>query len=404
MFKETKKRIVTSNSKFVQTITTASNYRRQRAKFEDRDLNSADVCSFDPKQISNIINFAFWASLELEEGRQIRGILTIVCPQESPLSLSFQVPQSLTVKSIVALTTASPTKALAIHTGQQGNPEVWGFSQPDQLDCMCIRITGLGTVLVSLNKSVIAVIHNGELSIPTNQPDRFTWLRMISLNFDNSSEFPDKIEKASILLDIVTAIFKAGHGGALVVLPSHTINIISDIDVKYDLGNSNLISSRLEEFKKSQQEMVINPNIPDDDRLQLAKLKFESIEYYKRIFRECLVEVGNLSSVDGAVIIDENFSLYGFGSKLRVTGESHTKDESVRIIDVLNMNSKRSIKYVKYTDLGGTRHQSAARFVQKHNDVWVFVVSQDGHVTLFTWLISEAQVLGLKNLNHLMWD
>lgn len=35
--------------------------------------------------------------------------------------------------------------------------------------------------------------------------------------------------------------------------------------------------------------------------------------------------------------------------------------------------------------LGGTRHQSAARFVAEQKDAVAFVVSQDGDVTAFAW-------------------
>jgi DNA integrity scanning protein DisA with diadenylate cyclase activity len=44
---------------------------------------------------------------------------------------------------------------------------------------------------------------------------------------------------------------------------------------------------------------------------------------------------------------------------------------------------------VPLTQLGGTRHLSAAQFVSDQRDALAMVASQDGHFTVFTWL--EAQ-------------
>jgi DNA integrity scanning protein DisA with diadenylate cyclase activity len=42
--------------------------------------------------------------------------------------------------------------------------------------------------------------------------------------------------------------------------------------------------------------------------------------------------------------------------------------------------------------LGGTRHLSAAQFVQDQRDAVAFVASQDGRFTIFEWSASEAMV------------
>jgi hypothetical protein len=43
-------------------------------------------------------------------------------------------------------------------------------------------------------------------------------------------------------------------------------------------------------------------------------------------------------------------------------------------------------------ELGGTRHQSAAQFVQDQRDVVALVASQDGRFTIFEWSPAEAMV------------
>lgn len=51
---------------------------------------------------------------------------------------------------------------------------------------------------------------------------------------------------------------------------------------------------------------------------------------------------------------------------------------------------------------GGTRHQSAARFVAAHHAAMVFVASQDGNLTLLAWLSAEKRVIAIRNLQYLI--
>jgi hypothetical protein len=44
------------------------------------------------------------------------------------------------------------------------------------------------------------------------------------------------------------------------------------------------------------------------------------------------------------------------------------------------------------TQLGGTRHLSAAQFVQDQRDAVALVASQDGHFTVFAWSPCEGMV------------
>ena len=43
-------------------------------------------------------------------------------------------------------------------------------------------------------------------------------------------------------------------------------------------------------------------------------------------------------------------------------------------------------------ELGGTRHQSAAQFVQDQREAVALVASQDGRFTIFEWSPAEAMV------------
>jgi hypothetical protein len=90
--------------------------------------------------------------------------------------------------------------------------------------------------------------------------------------------------------------------------------------------------------------------------------------------------VGNLSCVDGCVVLNRRLQVCGFGSEIKLT-------------DGQQKNSPRAFKNFKtgevwpdrefFDGIGGTRHKSAARLCKAHADIVVFVVSQDGELRVF---------------------
>ena len=93
---------------------------------------------------------------------------------------------------------------------------------------------------------------------------------------------------------------------------------------------------------------------------------------------------------------DEDFAVFGFGAKLHPPADQFP----VTLLNALD----GSVSQACVSEVRGTRHQSAARFVNTHNDALVFVASQDGPLTLFAWAVRESVVIGLQNLHHLIWE
>jgi hypothetical protein len=101
--------------------------------------------------------------------------------------------------------------------------------------------------------------------------------------------------------------------------------------------------------------------------------------------------VGNLSCVDGCVVINRRLQVCGFGSEIKIT------DEQLR-------NSPRTFKNFKtgevwpdrefFDGIGGMRHKSAARLCRAYADVLVFVVSQDGELRVFTSNSESVYTIG----------
>ena len=80
-----------------------------------------------------------------------------------------------------------------------------------------------------------------------------------------------------------------------------------------------------------------------------------------------------------------NLDVLGFGVKIKE--EEKAASFQITVIDPLDHEDFVGFKPVE--DIGGKRHQSAARFVYQQRDAIALVASQDGNVTAFVWEENE---------------
>jgi hypothetical protein len=104
--------------------------------------------------------------------------------------------------------------------------------------------------------------------------------------------------------------------------------------------------------------------------------------------RRAVSAMAGLTAVDGAVIISDRYELLAFGAKItrrrgRVPVERVTVTEPIE-------GSRTDV--LTPAQLGGTRHLSAAQFVQDQPDAIALVASQDGRCTVFKWSPHEQMV------------
>jgi hypothetical protein len=83
--------------------------------------------------------------------------------------------------------------------------------------------------------------------------------------------------------------------------------------------------------------------------------------------------IASLAAIDGAVVLNKQFELLGFGAE--VLGELSPATVISQALDIEGLEKKRDeIENV------GTRHRAAYRFVQEHPAGLALVISQDGAV------------------------
>ena len=106
-------------------------------------------------------------------------------------------------------------------------------------------------------------------------------------------------------------------------------------------------------------------------------------------FRRAVDAIAGLTAVDGATLINDHYELLAFGAKItRRRGSAPV--ETVRVTEPVEGSGRCPRPFP--TQLGGTRHLSAAQFVHDQRDAIALVASQDGRFTIFKWSPCEDMV------------
>ena len=109
---------------------------------------------------------------------------------------------------------------------------------------------------------------------------------------------------------------------------------------------------------------------------------------WQEAFRQAVDVIGGLTAVDGAALMTEQYELLAFGAKI-VRRDGGGQVEQVIVTEPVIGDTASVVHPVQ---LGGTRHMSAAQFVQDQRDAVALVASQDGRFTVFAWSPCEEMV------------
>jgi hypothetical protein len=212
--------LIAKDSLFIAALKAGTDFRRTLVTQGQRKRNTADdVCGSD-ERLAELVNHCFWSSIAVEEGRAVRGTICICSPDEAPLARALQEPALVSVKTLVALLTASPRSSLAVHAGGNGLA-IWGMLDATPMFTLRLRVAGAGTVVASEGRNVLAVLQGGVMHIPKSA-GYINWVMLVANALDRANSFPDRMKRAARFLEVVTTMHRHGHGGALVVVPCTT--------------------------------------------------------------------------------------------------------------------------------------------------------------------------------------
>lgn len=385
---------ITITSNFVAALRACRAFRKQALAQDPYVDNGADHLLMDKALLAVLVNTCFWATLEREEGRGPRGSVCIAAPAEAPNSRAFDRPMALTLRNLVTLLTASPGCPVAVQK-VKGKAVIWGLLDIAPSLRPSIRLVDTGKVTATVDVVLLALLHSGVVQIPKTQPGGA--LHAVTYLLTGKNETQESLTRTSTLFRVANHIQAHRHGGALAVIPAGSRAARSvDVPIRFNVASSKVIQDRLRAWQTAGQGLSGSGDgsSAHDPEIQAAKLL--ATGRHQSFVDSLLTAVGNLSAVDGAVLMDDRLRLLGFGAKLR----GHSSRFRVSQWDIL----RDHVVQTWVDDLGGMRHQSAARFVRANPDAFVFVASQDGGLTLFCYAANPSRVLVVRSLELFLFS
>ena len=330
----------------------------------------------DTQAIEAIIDVAFWASLRREEGYTPKISLAFLPPEQvaQPLIFERRLPLTPTALSRLAPAVERP----GIHLGVWHDTNelyVWGTTRTIPKLCFVLEVIEPGLLVVKYRRSQeagkfvnVVVLKGDQIKVVDEQgtslPDCPALLTTL-LGFGAPGLQADSV---NVLIQLAVSMRAHGRGGLLLVVPQDSEVWRQSIvwPVPYSVSPP---LSELTDLLRQEESMR--------NRTLWQESLFDAVE-----------AMAGMTAVDGATVISDQFELLAFGAKIG-RREGGTQVEQVIVTEPV-VGDTASVVYP--VQLGGTRHLSAAQFVQDQRDAVALVASQDGRFTVFAWSPCEEMV------------
>jgi hypothetical protein len=337
------------------------------------------------KQFQELLKIALWSSLKQEEGRFHKFSLCVI-PQEDCLRpFVFDEPIPLDETHLTKISPAFDLSAnfIGIWHGKNKALQIWGFASTQEsksVELFC-EVIAPGQILISLKQYGIHHLTFFISGIETKFVGTSEFSSWVIPGYDKSKRSLD-YDLPTLLVSgdyrqIVTAMRSHQHGGTLLVVREENDWKNS---IREPITNSGYGYSGIRENIFSRNKILREQNQLDLNEKLTLSLKNPELDAAFETTDKSLKVIGNLTAIDGATVIKSNFDILAFGVKI----EAKTKPKKVLIISPFE-NDKNKESKPKLSDLGGTRHQSAAQFVFEQKTAMAFVVSQDGRISVMRW-------------------
>lgn len=325
--------------------------------------------------IEAMIEAAFWASLRREEGYMPKVSLAFVGPDEAVRTLQLERPLPL---APTALTRIAPAVEHAgIHLGVKRNGTdwvVWGTVRRVPSFCFIVEAAAPGLLVIKHHRGDtgkfvnVAVLEGDQIKIIDEQasslPDCPPLLGSL-LGFDSPASWADSV---NVLVQIAVAMRAHGRGGLLLVVPPDDEGWRESIVQPISYG--------------------VQPPFSGLAHLMAEQPDSGGREGWLQSLNRTVEAVAGLTAVDGATVVTRDYHLLAFGAKIARRRGSPQVERTA----VTEPIEGGTAAVVHPSQLGGTRHLSAAQFIHDQRDALAMVASQDGQFTVFAWSPCEDMV------------
>jgi hypothetical protein len=366
------------------------------------ELQAMPVDIFRPRsraQLAALVNPAFQASLRTEEHRPVR-FRAFLSGAPTQLTVRFDTPLAYNTTELVKIapTVDSAHRAIVVvpRSPDSDSLEIAGIRDPtlspsehtprrprweDHLGFFVkhyewtVSVLGPGSVLVQTLGFPIELRH-GRISCPF-PVHRIravrTWYREATAAGRLGDETIASALLGQALQSVLSEVCEGHHGGTFLVVPEMPISE-QPLRIKYRLDSEMLIET-------IRARMSVEPKL--SHYLYAGKEIETTALDDAHVLQRGLVRAQDLlasfSRVDGAVVLDRDLRILGFGAEITVASPP---------------SASEMVRYGRHPDpLGipppiplsdfGMRHRSAYRFCEASPGAIAFVVSQDAAITVF---------------------
>jgi hypothetical protein len=330
----------------------------------------------DARTIETIIDATFWASFRPEEGRFPKISLAFLSPEQTGRPLMFEHRLPLTPANLTKL--APAVERPGVHLGVWRDADelhVWGATraipslgfvledvEPGLLVVKHRRIDGFGKFanVAILKGERVKIVDEQGASLP-DCPD------LLKLLFPFTAHATWEIS-VNVIVQLAASMRAHGHGGTLLVVPTGT-----------------------EAWRESIVDPILYSVVPSFSKLANLIKKGttpETENEWEASVRGAVETVAGLTAVDGATAITDQYEVLAFGAKIKRAAGAKSVDRIVLTEPIVG-NQAVVVPPVQH---GGTRHLSAAQFINDQRDALALVASQDGRFTVFAWSPCEQMV------------
>jgi len=313
----------------------------------------------DAAVIEEVISAAFWASLRREEGKAPAISLAFVPPEQVLRPLIFESRLPLDPDVLVRL--APAVERPGIHLGVWDNDNqlcLWGTTRTVPTWCFVLEVIAPGLLVVKFRREEpstkfanIAVLEGANVKFIAQQDAIVSGIPTALSSLLTFYSSAGREESDNVLVRLAISMRAHQRGGSLLVVPH---------------GSEDWRASLVKPLSYS-----VAPPFSEIDGLP----------HDSDALRGAVDALAGWTAVDGATVISDRFALLASGVKI-VSRDAASRIERVLVTEPVE-GSQRTI--VEPSQLGNTRHLSAAQFVHDQRQAIALVASQDGHFTVFAW-------------------
>ena len=330
----------------------AAHFAQSRARRAAAAARTAGVAPPDADTIEAIIDAAFWASLRREESYVPKISLAFLPPGRGAIIRCCSSGRCRSQPDKL-VKVAPAVERPGIHLGVWRNGDglyVWGTVRTIPPLSFVVEVAAPGLLVVKHHRGDesgkfvnVAVLEGDQIKVvderASSLPDCPPLLTSL-LGFDSPASWVKGIDSVNVLVQLAVSMRAHGRGGLLLVVPA-AATPLAGVDRPADSVRGRAAVRRARRAARAPRR---------DERRRGS---------WQDAVNRAVDAIAGLTAVDGATVLTNAYELLAFGAKI-ARRKGSPQVEQVTVTEPIEGDVAVT---VHPTQLGGTRHLSAAQFV-----------------------------------------